>query len=107
LATPFFRKYQLDKHINASPLRGAKMHLFWTLLFALVVGLIAKLITPDARPIGLFLTTVLGTIGALLAAYGGNAIGIDVAGGRPEYTTAIGGAMVVLVIYRLIVRESP
>jgi len=70
------------------------------ILFGLVVGVIAKLLTPGREPSGFVLTTLLGIGGSLLGGFLGKLIGI-----YPTYQStggffmAILGAVVILAIY--------
>lgn len=73
--------------------------LLW-ILFGLVVGVIAKLLTPGRDPGGFVVTTLLGVAGALLGGFVGRVIGL-----YPSYQSsggffmAILGAIVILAIY--------
>ncbi len=73
-------------------------------LFGLVVGLIAKLITPGREPGGFVLTTLLGIAGALVGGFAGRALGLypstQATGGL---FMSILGAVVILAIYHLVV----
>ncbi|MFJ4159509.1 GlsB/YeaQ/YmgE family stress response membrane protein [Microbacterium testaceum] len=82
------------------------MGFFGFLLLGLIAGAIAKLILPGKQGGGWLITLVLGVIGALLGGFLGTAIfGVDL-GGFFELRTwllAIGGSIIVLLIYGLIV----
>jgi len=82
------------------------MGFFGFLLLGLIAGAIAKLILPGKQGGGWLITLVLGVVGALLGGFLGTAIfGVDL-GGFFELRTwllAIGGSIVVLLIYGLIV----
>ncbi|WP_437311771.1 GlsB/YeaQ/YmgE family stress response membrane protein [Sorangium sp. So ce388] len=73
--------------------------LLW-ILFGLIVGVIAKLLTPGRDPAGFMLTALLGIAGALLGGFVGRALGI-----YPSYQSSGGffmsilGAIVLLAIY--------
>ena len=73
--------------------------LLWV-LFGLVVGVIAKLITPGRDPGGFVVTALLGIAGALVGGFVGKMIGL-----YPSYTSTGGffmsiiGAVAVLAIY--------
>lgn len=72
------------------------------IVFGLVVGVIAKLLTPGREPSGFILTTLLGIAGALVGGFLGRALGL-----YPSYQSsggffmAILGAVVLLGIYNL------
>ncbi|WP_144783590.1 MULTISPECIES: GlsB/YeaQ/YmgE family stress response membrane protein [Microbacterium] len=82
------------------------MGFFGFLLLGLIAGAIAKLILPGKQGGGWLITLVLGVVGALLGGFLGTAIfGVDL-GGFFELRTwllAIGGSVIVLLIYGLIV----
>jgi len=42
------------------------MHLIWTAIVGLVIGLLARLILPGRDPMGLIMTAILGIAGSLL-----------------------------------------
>lgn len=73
--------------------------LLW-ILFGLVVGVIAKLLTPGRDPGGFVVTTLLGVAGALFGGFIGRVIGL-----YPSYQSSGGffmsilGAIVILAIY--------
>ena len=55
------------------------MHLLWTLFIGLIVGALAKLLTPGRDPGGFFITICIGIAGSLIAAIfrGGRSDGTD------------------------------
>lgn len=77
-----------------------------TILIGLIVGIVAKLLMPGRDPGGFILTIVLGIVGALVATYGGQALGIYRAGEAAGFVGSVIGAIIVLVIYRLVTRRS-
>ena len=72
------------------------------IVFGLVVGVIAKLLTPGREPSGFVLTTLLGVAGALVGGFLGRALGryssYQSTGG---FFMSILGAVVLLGIYNL------
>lgn len=80
------------------------MGLLWTLIIGLVVGAIAKLLMPGRDPGGIIITMLLGVAGAVLAGFLGRALGwYDQPGSGPGIIASIIGAMILLLIYRLLV----
>ncbi|MBG6225130.1 putative membrane protein YeaQ/YmgE (transglycosylase-associated protein family) [Arthrobacter sp. CAN_A2] len=72
------------------------------LILGLLAGAIAKLILPGRQSGGWVITLVLGVVGALLGGFIGSAIfgvGIDSFFDLSTWLLAIGGALIVLVIY--------
>jgi uncharacterized membrane protein YeaQ/YmgE (transglycosylase-associated protein family) len=70
----------------------------------LVVGIVAKLVTPG-RDLGGFIVTVLpGIAGALLGGFLGRAAGWYHEGDPVGFVVAVVGSIVLLVLYRLVAR---
>jgi uncharacterized membrane protein YeaQ/YmgE (transglycosylase-associated protein family) len=80
----------------------------WIIL-GLIAGAIAKAVLPGTQGGGWIITLILGIVGALLGGFLGSAIfGVGL-GGFFELRTwllAIGGAIIVLLIYGLATRGS-
>ena len=80
----------------------------WIVL-GLAAGAIAKAILPGSQGGGWIITLVLGVVGALLGGFIGSAIfGIGLEGffSIQTWLLAIGGAILVLLIYGLVTRGS-
>ncbi|MGZ4967026.1 MAG: GlsB/YeaQ/YmgE family stress response membrane protein [Chthoniobacterales bacterium] len=71
-------------------------------LIGLVVGAIAKLLMPGRDPGGCIVTMLLGIAGAWLGSFLGQAAGIYPQSGFGRFIAALIGAMILLLIYRLI-----
>jgi uncharacterized membrane protein YeaQ/YmgE (transglycosylase-associated protein family) len=82
------------------------MGILWTILIGFVVGLLAKMLTPGRDPSGFFITIVIGMAGSLVATYGGQALGLYRAGENAGFAGSLIGAIVLLVLYHLIKRNS-
>ena len=82
------------------------MHILWTLIVGLVVGAIAKLLMPGRDPGGFIITSLLGIAGSFVAAYLGRALGLYAAGTAPGVIASILGAMLLLLVYRVIKRRT-
>jgi uncharacterized membrane protein YeaQ/YmgE (transglycosylase-associated protein family) len=80
------------------------MNIVWILLIGLVVGLLARMITPGPNPRGIIVTIVIGIVGAVLATYGGQALHIYGPGEPASFIGSVVGAVVLLVILRLVAR---
>jgi len=82
------------------------MGILWTILIGFIAGVLAKLITPgDNEPSGFILTTILGIVGAFVATYLGQALGWYSAGEGAGLIGATVGAIVLLLIWGVIVRQ--
>lgn len=80
----------------------------WIVL-GLVAGAIAKAILPGTQGGGWIITLILGVVGALLGGFIGSAVfGIGLEGffSIQTWLLAIGGAIIVLLIYGLVTRGS-
>jgi uncharacterized membrane protein YeaQ/YmgE (transglycosylase-associated protein family) len=77
------------------------MHLIWSVLTGLVVGLIAHTITRGRDPGDLSITAALGMGGALASTYAGDALGVYQAGESVELIGAVIGAALLLVAHQL------
>jgi uncharacterized membrane protein YeaQ/YmgE (transglycosylase-associated protein family) len=73
-----------------------------TLVIGLVVGAIAKFLMPGPDPGGCFITILLGIAGAFVAGFLGRVIGWYEPGQPAGFITSVIGAMLLLLIYRLI-----
>ncbi len=82
------------------------MGIFSWILMGLIVGVIAKFIMPGKDPGGFIITILLGIAGAFFGGYIGSFLGLgDVTGFNfGSLLLAVGGAVILLIIYRLIKR---
>ena len=74
-------------------------------LFGLVVGIIAKLLMPGRDPGGFIITILLGIAGALLGGFIGRAMGFYGANESAGWLISILGAILLLVLYRMMSRR--
>ena len=77
------------------------MHILYIILIGLVIGLIARFITPGPNPRGIIVTIVIGIVGAVIATYGGQALGLYEVGQPAGFIGSVLGAVVLLVLLRL------
>jgi len=77
-----------------------------TIVIGLIVGAVAKFLMPGRDPSGFLITIALGIGGALLATYGGQALGLYNAGEPAGFIGSVIGAIILLAIYHLIARRS-
>lgn len=85
---------------------GGITGLIYTLIIGLVVGVIAKLLTPGRDPGGCIITSLIGIAGSLLAYYVGAAVGHYGNGVGPGIIASVIGAVVVLIIYHAVFRRG-
>jgi len=77
-----------------------------TILVGLIVGAIAKLLTPGKDPGGFIVTILLGIAGALIATYLGQAVGWYKPGQPAGWIMSIVGAIILLLLYRLLFKRK-
>jgi uncharacterized membrane protein YeaQ/YmgE (transglycosylase-associated protein family) len=81
------------------------MHIIGTIIIGFVVGALAKFIMPGKGPGGIIITILLGIAGSFVFGYLGKYFGFYHAGGLEGFIGSIIGAIVILVIYRIIKKK--
>lgn len=82
------------------------MHLLWTLLIGLIIGAVAKFLMPGKDPGGFFITMALGVAGSIVATYLGRALGWYAAGSSAGFIMSVIGAMILLLLYRVLFKRN-
>ncbi len=77
------------------------MEILGMIVIGLIVGLLARFITPGPNPRGIIVTIVIGIVGAVIATYGGQALGLYQVGQPAGFIGSVIGAVVLLVVLRL------
>jgi len=72
------------------------------IVIGLLVGLVARFVTPGPNPRGIVVTIVIGIVGAVIATYGAQALGLYQIGEPAGFVGSVLGAVVLLVLLRLI-----
>jgi uncharacterized membrane protein YeaQ/YmgE (transglycosylase-associated protein family) len=80
-------------------------HLIGTIIFGLIVGVVAKLLMPGKDPGGFIVTAIIGIVGSLIGGFLGRALGLYGEGDSAGFIMSVIGAMVLLFIYHLAVRK--
>jgi uncharacterized membrane protein YeaQ/YmgE (transglycosylase-associated protein family) len=80
--------------------------ILWILLIGLVIGAVAKLLTPGRDPGGCIITMLIGIAGSFVASYLGRKLGWYEAGQPAGFIASVVGAMLLLLLYRLIAKRS-
>jgi uncharacterized membrane protein YeaQ/YmgE (transglycosylase-associated protein family) len=75
------------------------------IVFGLVIGLIAKLLMPGKDPGGFIVTMLLGIAGALVGGFIGRAMGFYGPSQSAGWLMSILGAIILLALYRMLVRR--
>ena len=78
------------------------MSIIWAIIIGFIVGLVAKLLMPGRDPGGFIITALLGIVGAVVATFLGQAMGVYAAGQTAGFIGAVIGAIIVLAIYHMI-----
>ena len=76
--------------------------MWWFIQFmflGLFAGAIARLLHPGRDPMNLFWTMLLGMSGALVGGWIGGFLGFNTDEGLMRWLSAIGGALLVLIVY--------
>ena len=76
--------------------------IIWILFIGLVIGAIAKLLMPGRDPGGCIITMLIGIAGSFIALYIGKALGWYRQGDAAGFIASIVGAMLLLLVYRMI-----
>jgi uncharacterized membrane protein YeaQ/YmgE (transglycosylase-associated protein family) len=76
------------------------------IVMGLIVGVLAKFIMPGKDPGGLIITIVIGIAGAFVGGFVGSRLGLGTVTGfnAGSILVAIGGAVLLLILYRLLRR---
>ena len=82
------------------------MHWLWVFIVGLVVGVIAKAVTPGKEAMGWIITAILGIAGSFLSTYVGEKFGLWGETGVVHFLGSIGGAVILLAIYHFVFNRS-
>jgi uncharacterized membrane protein YeaQ/YmgE (transglycosylase-associated protein family) len=83
------------------------MAIITTIIVGLIVGLLAKFLMPGRDPGGFIVTTLIGIAGAFLGTFVGRALGLYQPGEAAGWIMSVVGAILLLLIYRLVVKGRP
>ena len=73
-----------------------------TLIIGLITGVVAKLLMPGRDPGGCIITMLIGVAGSFVASYLGEKMGWYAQGQPAGFIASVIGAMLLLLLYRLI-----
>jgi uncharacterized membrane protein YeaQ/YmgE (transglycosylase-associated protein family) len=76
------------------------------IIFGLIAGIVAKLLTPGRDPGGFIVTTLIGIVGALIGGYIGRGLGWYQEGEPVGFLMAVVGSIVLLLLYRVVARRA-
>ncbi len=72
------------------------------IVFGLIVGIVAKFLTPGRDPGGFIVTILIGIAGALIGGYLGRVLGLYRENDPVGFVMAVVGAIVLLLLYRMV-----
>lgn len=82
------------------------MGIIWTIIIGFLAGVAAKFLTPGPNePTGFILTTLLGIVGAVVATYLGQQIGLYRVGETAGFVGAVIGAVILLLLWGALARR--
>lgn len=82
------------------------LSLLWTAVIGLIIGAVAKLLMPGKDPGGIWITMLLGIAGSFLASWLGRLAGWYKEGQSAGFIMSVIGALVLLILYRVIKRKT-
>jgi len=83
------------------------MSVLYTVFIGLIVGALAKLLVPGKDPGNWIITILLGIAGAFIGTIIGRALNLYAEGEAAGFAMSVIGAMILLVLYRLMFKRSP
>ena len=78
--------------------------ILWTIIIGAIIGAVAKLLTPGRDPGGCIITILLGIAGSFLAGFLGRTMGWYAEGEPAGFIFSVVGAIILLLLYRLLFR---
>jgi uncharacterized membrane protein YeaQ/YmgE (transglycosylase-associated protein family) len=83
------------------------MGIFSLIIMGLIVGALAKFLMPGKDPGGIFVTILIGIAGAFIGGSVGAKMGLGTVSGFSlgSIALATGGALLLLIVYRLVKRQ--
>ena len=78
--------------------------ILWTIIIGAIIGAVAKLLTPGRDPGGCIITVLLGIAGSFLAGFLGRTMGWYAEGEPAGFIFSVVGAIILLLLYRLLFR---
>jgi uncharacterized membrane protein YeaQ/YmgE (transglycosylase-associated protein family) len=78
------------------------MSIIVTIVVGFIVGLIARAVKPGDDRMGLIMTTLLGIVGAFVARFIGQAMGLYTANEPAGWIASVIGAVIVLLVFSMV-----
>jgi uncharacterized membrane protein YeaQ/YmgE (transglycosylase-associated protein family) len=80
--------------------------LAYTIFIGFIVGVIARFIYPGSQPMSWIWTILLGVGGAIVAGWGGQALGLYQPGQPASFISSVIGALILLFIYNRVIAKK-
>lgn len=78
------------------------MDFLWMLFIGLIVGIVAKFLTPGRDPQGCLITMLIGVVGSMVAGWIGRSAGWYREGEPVGFIASVLGAILLLLVFRMI-----
>lgn len=82
------------------------MGIIGTIIFGLVVGVVAKLMMPGKDPGGIIITIILGIVGSVVGRWLGQALGFYGPEDAAGFILSLIGAVLLLALYRMMTKRT-
>lgn len=82
------------------------MHWIAVFIIGLIIGLLARALTPGRGPHGIILTALLGIAGSIVGTWAGQTLGWYAPGQPAGFIASVVGAMLLLLPHRILTRQS-
>ncbi len=82
------------------------MHWIAVFIIGLIIGLLARALTPGRGPRGIILTALLGIAGSIVGTWAGQTLGWYSPGQPAGFIASVVGAMLLLLLHRILTRQS-
>ena len=82
------------------------MGIIYTIVIGLIIGAVAKLLMPGKDPGGCIITILLGLAGSFVGGYLGQLLNLYRANEPAGFIGSVIGAMILLLIYRLVTKRT-
>lgn len=79
------------------------MHIIYMLVIGFIIGLLAKAVMPGRDPGGIIITILLGIAGSMLAGFIGREMNWYAHNQAAGFIASIGGAILLLLAYRMVI----
>ncbi|MEO6939620.1 MAG: GlsB/YeaQ/YmgE family stress response membrane protein [Candidatus Kapaibacterium sp.] len=82
------------------------MHYLWMALIGLVIGVVAKFLTPGRTPGGCIITMVIGLLGSIIGGWLGRELGFYHEGEPAGFIVSVIGAVILLFVYQILIGKD-